>query len=97
MKQNELDQANADYNRMFELNRNLKQRNERLNQVKEANLRKVMDQYKTDTKDYRSKQTIDKTHVMEAMREFLAFKQEQEREIISKIALAAINSVHINN
>ncbi len=83
MKKKELTEAEAEYNKIYDLNRSMKQRNERLNKTKESNVRRTLDQYKEDTNEYRSKQPLNKDHVLAEMKELWRWKQSQEREIAS--------------
>ncbi len=68
---------------MYDFNRSMKLRNERLTKTKENNVRRTLDQYKEETNDYRSKQLLNKDHVLDEMKDLWKWKKSQEREIAS--------------
>jgi hypothetical protein len=83
----DVSEALVEYNKMYDLNRSLKLRNERLSKTKEVNVARTLQQYKTETNDYRSKQSLNKDHVLAEMKELWKWKQSQDREIASRLRL----------
>ena len=73
---NELDLLN-------EKNQNLKQRNHRLSQTKDAQMKRTLDEYKEYTKRIQTEKRCEKEEVMAEMKDLWNFKQGEEREVSS--------------
>ena len=70
---------------LSEKNQNLKQRNQRLSQTKDAQMKRTLNEYKEYTKRIQSEKRCEKEEVMEEMKDLWNFKQGEEREVSSSI------------
>ena len=85
MKKQELELANQEFNKIYELNRNMKKTNERLAQTKATNVHHAVEQYRSDTNNYRVKQHFNKEDVLAEMKGFWKWREDQEKEAFCKL------------
>ena len=69
---------------LYEKNLNLKQRNQRLSQTKEIQMKRTLDEYKGYTKRIQTEKRCEKEEVMAEMKDLWNFKQGEEREVSSE-------------
>jgi hypothetical protein len=79
-----LSEVKKELDLLAEKNQNLKQRNQRLNQTKENQMKRTLDEYKDYTKRIQTEKRCEKEEVMAEMKDLWNFKQGEEREVSSE-------------
>ncbi|CAF0728239.1 unnamed protein product [Brachionus calyciflorus] len=82
LKEKELQEANEELNKLVERNFYLKERNDRLNQAKEQNIRKALQDYKNYTNEINSRKRCERDDVLCELKNLWAFKESLDKDLL---------------
>lgn len=85
VKEKEIEDSNDELNKLTEVNQNLRQRNKRLQETRQYNMNRAIEEYKQFNKDFNAREVCSRDQVLNELKDVWRFKLNEEKAVIGRV------------